>query len=145
MTQEPMQILRDMARQTISYGHENSTNFADEIMYLDASVYYDKDLFEDEMEKIFKRIPIILGPSCELEGPGDFKTMKVARSSILLARGKDGVLRGFMNACRHRGVKVESQPCGSRARFTCPFHGWTYGVDGRLIGTSEILTRPTTG
>jgi len=136
MTQQPMRILKDMARQTISYGHENSTNFADHIMYLDASVYYDEDLFEDEMVKIFKRIPIILGPSCELAQPGDFKTMKVSRSSIILARGKDGVLRGFMNACRHRGVKVESEPCGSRARFTCPFHGWTFGVDGSLMGIS---------
>lgn len=136
MSQEPIDILKDMARQTIKYGRENSTNFADEIMYLDASVYYDEALFEDEMKKIFKRIPVILGPSCELENPGDFKTMKIARSSILLARGKDGVLRGFMNACRHRGVKVEGEACGNRARFTCPFHGWTYGMDGNLLGVS---------
>lgn len=134
MTVESIQVLKDMARTTIAYAQENSTNFADDIMYLDASVYYDPALFEHEVARIFQRIPIILGPSCELAHPGDFKTMKVARSAIILARGKDGVMRGFMNACRHRGVKVEQEACGSRTRFTCPFHGWTYGVDGRLMG-----------
>jgi nitrite reductase/ring-hydroxylating ferredoxin subunit len=137
MGQEPMQVLKDMARQTIAYGRDGTTNFAENIMRLDASVYYDEDLFERELDQIFKRIPIVLGPSCEIPEPGDFKTMKVARSSIIVARGKDGVARGFMNTCRHRGVKVENEPCGNRSRFTCPFHGWSFGVDGSLVGIAS--------
>ena len=132
MTYEPIDLLKNMARHVIDHGRNDTMEYADDIMRLPSSVYYDEDIFNLEVERIFKRLPIILAPSCELKSPGDFKTMKVANSSILLARGKDNIIRGFINTCRHRGVRVENEACGNRSRFTCPFHGWSYGTDGRL-------------
>lgn len=136
MTYETTNLLKNIARHVIDHGRNGTMEYAEDIMKLPTSVYFDKALFELEVERIFKRVPLILAPACELPNPGDFKTMQVAKSSILLVRGKDNVVRGFINACRHRGVKVENADCGNRARFTCPFHGWSFGVDGRLLAVA---------
>lgn len=133
MEHKPVKVLKDIARHVIDHGRSGTMEYADHIMKLPASVYYDPALFDLEMERIFKRMPIILGPSCELPKPGDYKTMRVAKTSILLVRGKDNIMRGFINACRHRGAELTSEPCGNQARFTCPFHGWSFGLDGRLL------------
>lgn len=136
MTREPLELLKTMARHAITLGRSEQMEYAENVMRLPASVYYDPGLFELELDRIFGRIPMILGPSCEIAKPGDFKTMKIGRTSIIVARGKDGKARGFINACRHRGVKVTEKPCGNAARFVCPFHGWTFGVDGALLGVA---------
>ena len=136
MEHKPVNLLKSIARHVIEHGRSNTMEYADDIMKLPASVYFDPQLFDLEMERIFKRMPIILGPSCELPKAGDYKTMRVAKTSILLLRGKDNIVRGFINACRHRGAEVATEPCGNQARFTCPFHGWTFGLDGHLLGVA---------
>lgn len=126
--------LVDIARHVIGHGKAGTMEQADEIYKMPASNYYDEDLFELEMERIFHRLPILLAAGCELPESGDFKTISVAGSSVLLTRGKDMVVRGFMNACTHRGAMLAREECGNRSRFTCPYHGWTFAQDGRLIG-----------
>jgi len=136
MGHEPINVIKDIARHVIHHGRGGTMDYAETIMKLPASVYYDPKIFELEMERIFKRMPIILGPSCELSNAGDYKTMRVANTSILLVRGKDAKVRGFINACRHRGAEVATQACGNNARFICPFHGWSFGLDGNLLGVA---------
>jgi phenylpropionate dioxygenase-like ring-hydroxylating dioxygenase large terminal subunit len=102
---------------------------------LDSSIYTDPEQFKRERDRIFRGLPLMLAASCEIPAPGDYKTMDVAGMPLLLARGKDGVVRSFLNACTHRGSKL-AKDCGQAARFTCPYHAWTFALDGRLLGVA---------
>ena len=128
--------LVDIARHVIGHGKAGTMDKADEIYKLPASVYYDEALFERDMQQIFHRIPLLLAASCELPNAGDFKTVDSAGSAVLLTRGKDMQVRGFMNACTHRGATLARDERGNRSRFTCPYHGWTFTNEGRLIGVA---------
>ena len=132
----PRNNLVEIARHVIGHGKAGTMEQAESIMKLPASNYYDPDLFEREIRQIFHRLPLLLAAGCELPEAGDYKAMEVAGKSVLLTRGKDGVARGFMNACTHRGAMVVQEGCGNKARFTCPYHGWTFAQDGRLIAVA---------
>jgi len=92
-----------------------------------------EDIFEAELETIF------YGPywhtvahEAEIPKPGDFKTFDLGRVPLLIARGDDGVVRAFINACTHRQNQVETAPCGNRKGFECPYHRWAFKNDGSL-------------
>jgi nitrite reductase/ring-hydroxylating ferredoxin subunit len=89
-----------------------------------------------EQDILIRQRPLIMGLSCDWPKPGSYRTEDYAGVPILTVRGRDGKLRAFLNACRHRGAKV-AQGCGSAGTFTCPYHGWTYGTDGMLRGIPE--------
>jgi phenylpropionate dioxygenase-like ring-hydroxylating dioxygenase large terminal subunit len=96
------------------------------------SVYTDPARFERE-RRLFTEGPVAVGHGSLLASPGDFFTHDVLRP-LLVVRQDDGSLQGLLNVCRHRGTRVEQEPRGHRARFTCPYHGWAYRLDGRLAG-----------
>ena len=96
-------------------------------------VFVRPDIFERELETIF------YGPywhpvahAAEIPNPGDFKTFDLGRVPLLIARGNDGKIRVFINACTHRGNQVETAPCGNRKNFECPYHRWMFATDGQL-------------
>jgi phenylpropionate dioxygenase-like ring-hydroxylating dioxygenase large terminal subunit len=120
-------------RDGVRHGMANSFELAPEIRRIDASRYVSEEFFAAEMARLFRRLPLLLAPSCEIPKAGDFKTMDVAGVPILLVRGSDGAARAFINACSHRGANVATEPCGNGRRFTCPYHGWTYDEAGRLV------------
>jgi Rieske 2Fe-2S family protein len=101
---------------------------------LPAPAYVDPEVFAWERERFFEGSWYCLGRSADLPGPGDRRALAVGTEAVLLVRGKDGALRGFFNTCRHRGHELV--PCGgsvSSGKFiTCPYHSWTYGLDGRF-------------
>ena len=113
----------------------NAASQAADVMRLPASIYADADLFEQEKRRVFRRVPLMLAASCELPQPGDYKAMDVAGVPVLLVRGRDGVVRAFLNACTHRGARL-ARDCGRAARLTCPYHAWTFGLDGSLVGVA---------
>jgi phenylpropionate dioxygenase-like ring-hydroxylating dioxygenase large terminal subunit len=80
--------------------------------------------------------PIVMGLSCDWPEVGSYKTDDFAGVPVLIVRGRDGKLRAFLNACRHRGAKIVDG-CGTSRAFKCPYHGWTYGSDGLLRGIPE--------
>jgi phenylpropionate dioxygenase-like ring-hydroxylating dioxygenase large terminal subunit len=92
-----------------------------------------------EEEILIRKRPLVMGLSCDWPTPGAYRTDDFAGVPILTVRGSDGKLRAFLNVCRHRGAKV-AQGAGSAGAFTCPYHGWTYGTDGRLRGLPEEAT-----
>ena len=99
------------------------------------SRYTDPERYKREVEIIFRRNPIIVAHGSELPKPGDYKTMDVTGVPILLGRTQDVSVNAFVNACRHRGTKLVWEECGSHKRsFVCPYHAWTYGTDGKLVG-----------
>src|SRR5262245_51336762 len=109
----------------------------DEVMELPAAVYTDPDRYVRECSALFGGLPLLAGLSAELRAPGDWKLFEPPGTSILLVRGDDGVVRGFRNACRHRGAPVVEEPSGSSKSFTCPYHSWTYSRTGELLGVPQ--------
>ena len=130
------ETLTDITRQVIDHGKAGTMAQADDVMKLPAEMYYSEERFELELECIWRRIPLLVAAGSELPEPGDFKTMDIAGASLLITRTKDGQARAFMNACTHRGAVIEREACGHKSRFTCPYHGWTFSNDGRLVGVS---------
>jgi Rieske 2Fe-2S family protein len=105
---------------------------------LGQAFYTDPDIYELELERIVYRNWILAGHVSELPGAGDFKVVSVARESAIIVRGQDGELRAFANVCRHRGSLVCLEARGSTDKFSCPYHGWIYGLDGQLIAARAM-------
>ncbi len=85
-----------------------------------------------ERKTLFRGHPLLMGLGNEIPEPGDFLTDDFSGAPLLLVRGEDGVVRGFLNVCRHRGSRV-AEGRGNRKRFVCPYHAWTYGSGGQLL------------
>jgi phenylpropionate dioxygenase-like ring-hydroxylating dioxygenase large terminal subunit len=124
----------DLARRTLALLDRKTTVMAPHVMEEPVRGYQSPEQFEQERKRIFNRYPIFVGLSTELAEPGSWRTLEVAGTPILLTRDQDGRLRALLNVCQHRGVTV-ARGCGKGARrFTCPFHGWTYDIEGNLVG-----------
>jgi phenylpropionate dioxygenase-like ring-hydroxylating dioxygenase large terminal subunit len=98
-----------------------------------AAAYVDPARFEDEKRVLFRRHPQMLGLSCELPAPGSQMTADLGGVPALIVRQADGSLKGFVNACRHRGAPVHAPDGAARPRISCPYHGWVYDLDGSLV------------
>ena len=96
------------------------------------SSYYEQARFERELALLRQR-PVVFCPSSALPDAGSYVARNAAGTPLLVARGQDGKVRAFINACRHRGMQVAAGQGCSRA-FSCPYHGWTYNLDGTLKG-----------
>lgn len=97
--------------------------------------YLSPERFAREERTLFRRRPLILGHVSRLAAPGDFLTHDLAGVPILGVRDRGGRFRAFLNVCRHRGARVVEARSGRDAKsFACPYHAWTYGLDGRLLG-----------
>lgn len=98
-------------------------------------IYTDQDIFDQEMERIFCGSSwAYVGLTAELPAPGSFLTTNIGNRSVVICRNRDGELRGFVNRCAHRGVKFCRHSSGQTKRFTCPYHQWTYDLNGDLKG-----------
>jgi phenylpropionate dioxygenase-like ring-hydroxylating dioxygenase large terminal subunit len=99
---------------------------------LQVSLFLDADVLAKE-RALLRATPVCVGFASQVARPGDFLTQDHAGVPIVVTRAEDGVLRAFVNACRHRGTRI-ADGCGSAQRLTCPYHGWAYGLDGKLGG-----------
>jgi len=109
---------------------------APDVMTLAADHYTSASRFEAEKRLVFQRVPLVLAASCEIPKAGDYRTLDVAGVPVLLVRDRAGKAHALLNACTHRGAAVASG-CGTAARFTCPYHGWTFAQDGALLGIAS--------
>ena len=100
--------------------------------------YTDATMSELERERVFGRVWLVAGRTDQVERAGQFLTIEIAGEPLVIARGADGVLRGFFNVCRHHAAAVATQSEGTTQLFRCPYHGWTYGLDGALKGTPDF-------
>lgn len=96
--------------------------------------YLDPVRFERELDLIFRQYPLALCPSAKLARPGDSFAIDVAGLPLLLVRSEGGELHGFVNACRHRGTRLQAAGAANQRALVCPYHSWTYGLDGALRG-----------
>lgn len=90
--------------------------------------------FKDEFNVIFKNYPIIVGHASQLQNVGDFITCDKLGIPILITRDRHGKVNAFLNVCRHRGARLAPESYGTTGKtFVCPYHGWTYNLEGKLI------------
>ncbi len=101
------------------------------------SAYTDPAIFELELERIFEQTWVYVGHESEILQPGDFRTTTIGTQPVIVSRGPDGAVNVLMNRCRHRGSIVCREERGRTAQFRCPYHGWTYRVDGRLTSIAQ--------
>jgi len=109
-----------------------------------AGAYYtDPGVFAREQQFVFEQMWFCAVRSADLAKPGAFQQVQVGRESVLVVRGRDGALRAFLNICRHRGAKLCTDPAGEVQRnLQCPYHAWTYGLDGRLVAAPNLTKMP---
>ncbi len=129
--------LIEIAKSNIAHAEAGTIERAPSVMKIPAENYYDPARFELEVRQVFRRMPLVLAPTAELPKPGDYKAMEAVGMPVLLTRGKDGVVRGFINSCSHRGTGVALEGCGNKSRFVCPYHGWTFDQKGALVGIAS--------
>ena len=95
--------------------------------------YTDPAVFETDARLVFGRHWMLAGHVSEIPAPGDFFLLEMMGESVILCRDEGGAVRAFANVCRHRGSRVCTEARGATRRFTCPYHAWTYGLDGSLF------------
>ena len=105
---------------------------------LDRSFYTDPDVFQLDMELIWYRQWLFAGHDCELTRPGSFFTTKIGEHPVIVLRDRQGTVRAFHNSCRHRGSLVCTAKKGMSARLVCPYHQWTYDLDGALVFARQM-------
>ena len=104
-----------------------------------ARAYTDPEWFGNEMERVFATMWLAACRTGDLERPGAFVRRDVAGASVLVVRHTDGTVRAFHNVCRHRGTRLCTQDHGRfPGSIQCPYHAWTYGFDGKLIGAPQM-------
>ena len=111
-------------------------DFAPFQMRVSTERYHSADYGQRERDRLWMRVWQAAGRADELPEPGDWMEYCLFDQSYLLVRGKDSVIRGFVNACRHRGNAL-CEGKGRAARFTCPYHNWSYGLDGGLLAVAK--------
>lgn len=115
MTEEQIRALVDARRGTVK-----------------PAIYTDDALYQLELERVFGRTWLFLAHESQIPKAGDFFNTFMGEDPVLVVRQKDGSISAMMNQCRHRGMKVCHADSGNTRAFTCPYHGWAYGVDGAL-------------
>jgi glycine betaine catabolism A len=97
------------------------------------------EIFADEQEKIFSKQWVLVGHQSQIAHAGDYLISELADESLIVVRDKRGEIRGFYNVCRHRGSRlIENRNGQLSAAMQCPYHAWTYGLDGRLLGAPHM-------
>ena len=110
----------------------------EEAYTIPAQWYLDLRIEQVERDQVFGRNWIAVGRLDQVAREGQFFTAEIAGEPIVVVRGSDGQLRAFFNVCRHHAAAVVNVPCGTAQHLRCPYHGWTYGLDGSLKGSPEF-------
>ena len=137
----------DRAKQTailkrlLNYVETKTTATAAAPWQNDVASYHCADRAKREQEHLFRKRPVLMGLSGDWAKPGAYRTDDYAGVPVLIVRGRDAKLRAFLNVCRHRGAKV-AQGSGNATVFACPYHAWTYDVQGSIRGIPDERSFP---
>src|SRR5271169_4875809 len=97
-------------------------------------IFVNDEIYAQEQERLFARAWLFVGHDSQIPNPGDFVVSRMGEESVILTRDRTQKIHVFLNSGRHRGMKVCRYDEGNTTVFTCPYHGWSYGTDGRLAG-----------
>lgn len=127
----------ELIRRLLRYMDEGSTAKNERIFRNPMSAYADPARHKRERQVFFRERPVLLAMSGRIPNPGDYVTETIDGVPVVLVRDRDGVARCHVNICRHRGARLaEGEGCGLKM-FTCPYHAWTYRLDGSLKGIPD--------
>lgn len=127
----------ELIRELLDHNAAGTTQLADDVLVLPAGVYTSESHWQAEREALFRHRPVVACLSGAVESVGDYVSLTVGGVPLVVVRGDDGELRAFRNVCRHRASSVVSG-CGSgAASLRCPFHAWTYRLDGSLLARPQ--------
>jgi phenylpropionate dioxygenase-like ring-hydroxylating dioxygenase large terminal subunit len=111
-------------------------------MSLPGWLYFDPEFLEAEKRVFLRAAPQVVCHESEVAEPGEWRTLDYLGESIIVIRGDDGEARAFTNVCRHRGSRLVDGEAGCAKVLTCPYHAWSYGRDGRLVGVPHRAEYP---
>jgi nitrite reductase/ring-hydroxylating ferredoxin subunit len=126
-----------IARRGVDHFKNGTQDQVDGIHEVPVTNYYDHDRWQLEMDRVFKRVPLVVGASSELRESGSYHALEIVGTPIVVMRGEDGELRAFVNMCSHRGAIVVEEGVGQARRHACPYHAWTYDAQGALVGVLD--------
>lgn len=126
-------------RRLVAHIRDGSTDRETGPMRNDPAVYTSQQWYELEQKYIFGDLPLMAGMTGDIPEPGDKMLFDAAGPSILIVRTQSGVLKAFLNMCTHRAAKLVTE-CKRSTRMTCRFHGWTYNLDGKLVGHPSAVS-----
>ena len=121
-----------LIEEVVGLAERKSAFLDDSIAHSPISRYSSPERFEREQAMIFRRKPLIIAQSSELEGPRAFLTKRFFDLPVLLTRDDKGEVQAFLNVCRHRGARLEREASGCKRVFTCPYHAWSWTNEGTL-------------
>ena len=118
---------------------KTAETFAAGAKTLEQKYFVSPQIFAQEQQKIFSRQWVLVGHQSQIAQAGDYFTAEIAGESLIIVRDKRAAIHGFYNVCRHRGSRlIENRKGQLSAAIQCPYHAWTYGLDGRLLGAPHI-------
>jgi carnitine monooxygenase subunit len=127
-------VARELQRRSVAHAAAGTTDMAAAPFANLASVYTSPERLAAEKTHLFGGdLPLLAGLSGDIAKPGDSMLFEETGTPIIILRGKDGVVRAFLNMCTHRGAKLVTE-CSNATRLTCPFHAWTFDLEGKLVG-----------
>lgn len=124
---------QQLIAQIRSHLANETTAMSDAVFTNPVTAYASTERLELERQTLFRNFPLLLGLSCQLPNPGDYLTDDYSGTPLLLVRQPDGTLAAFINACGHRGAPIADGTGNKKTSFTCPYHAWTYALDGQLL------------
>ena len=125
---------KTLAKRALTHLNNRTTDQASSTMELPATAYIDPERYQREVDRVFRHLPLALAFSIELPGPKTYLAMTVVGVPVLMVRAEDGVVRAFLNICRHRGAQLCKPGRGTAQRLVCPYHAWQYDLKGKLTG-----------
>jgi phenylpropionate dioxygenase-like ring-hydroxylating dioxygenase large terminal subunit len=127
-----------MQTETKSGFRKTAENFRGGAKSLPQKYFVSPEVFVEEQNKILPKQWLLVGHQSQLAKPGDYFVQEVTGESLIVIRDKSGEIHGFFNVCRHRGTRLCEARNGQLSAIQCPYHAWTYGLDGRLIGAPHM-------
>src|SRR5947199_1156152 len=117
---------------------KTTETFAAGAKSLSQRYFISPEIFSEEQKKIFSRQWVLVGHLSQIAQAGDYFTAEIAGESLIIVRDKRDAIRGFYNVCRHRGSRLIENRNGRSQGIQCPYHAWTYTLDGRLLGAPHM-------
>jgi Rieske 2Fe-2S family protein len=104
--------------------------------------FVSEEIFAEELQKVFATNWVLVGHQSQLAAPGDYFLAEVDGESLIVTKDQRSTIRAFYNVCRHRGARLCEEQSGHAATIQCPYHAWTYALDGRLLGAPHMDETP---
>jgi len=117
---------------------KTSQNFSAAAKSMPQKYFVSPEIFVEEQKRIFLNEWLLVGHQSQIANSGDYFVTEVSRESLIVIRDSKFEIRAFYNVCRHRGTRLKEDASGHASAIQCPYHAWTYGLDGRLIGAPHM-------